>query len=706
MPLLTISNLTVSYRHGRTWQDAVRDVSLTIAAGQTVGLVGESGSGKSTIALALMRYLGPDGRVRRGQIQFDGRDLLALAPEAMRAVWGREISLVPQDPFSSLNPAIRVGEQVAEPLRRHLGLNQKAAAQRALALLEMARIPDPARVARSYPHQLSGGMQQRVMLAMALGTEPKLLVLDEPTTNLDVTTQAAVLDLLADLIRERDTAVLYVTHNLGVVAHICDRVAVLYAGELVEDAPTAVLYRQPIHPYTRGLLDSVPQLGQNKRRATLPAIPGRIPPLADRPAACVFAPRCPLAIEICHGERPSLAAAVDDHAVRCHRWPEIVDGSLVLARPAAPQNGRANLAPSPQTDAPSLLDLTELQVHFDVTRSLAEVITSQPAAKVRAVDGVNLAVGRGQTLGLVGESGSGKTTLARAVIGLAQRTGGAVELLGFSLPASLSDRDLAMLKRVQYIFQNPEEALNPYLSVGETLRRPFISLMGLSKAEADERAAQLLTAVHLPPDYARRLPGQLSGGEKQRVAIARAFAASPDLLIADEAVSALDVSVQAGILNLLTELQTDTGNTLLFISHDLAVVGYLADRIAVMYLGHLMEVADADALFAPPFHPYTEALLSAIPVPDPQASQTRIHLDGDAPSQLAIPSGCPFHPRCPRYLGDVCRTQTPPWQETETGGRIFCYIPLEELKEKQLTANNQQSTVNDQPTNQLSTPHT
>lgn len=667
-PLLQINNLSVAYETDKEWLTAVQNFTLSINAGETVGLVGESGSGKSTVALAVMRYLGENGRISQGDILFNGRNLADLNGKEMSAVWGQQINMVPQDPQSALNPSLKVQEQVAELLRQHSKLSKTEANSRAVELLDMVRVPDPARVADSYPHQLSGGMQQRVMIAMALATEPPLLILDEPTTNLDVTTQAAVLDLFRDLILARETAVLYVSHNLGVVAQMCDRVAVLYAGEFVEEATTADLFRKPLHPYTQGLLDSVPQLGHNKIHSQLPAIPGQIPSLRERPPACVFAPRCPVALEICHTERPSLETTPDGRQVRCHRWPEIAAGDI-----DARQTGTA-VTPQSNGSADTLLQLENVEVYFDVNRSILDTLKRTPKQHVKAVDGISLTLKRGETLGLVGESGSGKTTLSRAIIGLTPRTGGEMVLLDAALPEKVSQRQTETLKHIQYVFQNPEEALNPYLTVGETLRRPFMTLLNMSREEADEQVQSLLDDVSLPADYAQRLPGQLSGGEKQRIAIARAYATNPDLLIADEAVSALDVSVQASVLNLLNELQIEHNNAMLFISHDLAVVGYLADKIAVVYVGQLMEIADAQALFQPPYHPYTESLLSAIPLTDPDAQPEHIRLEGDVPSQINVPSGCPFHPRCPRYLGDICKTETPPWQELENGKRIFCHI--------------------------------
>ncbi len=677
---LTIENLTVAYRSGDEWLDAVRDFSLGIKPGQIYGLVGESGSGKTTVALTIMRYLGEAGRVRQGKISFAEHDLLDLEDSDLREVWGDQLALVPQDPLSSLNPSIQVGEQLQELLRHHLNLGGTESERRAIELLEMVRVPDPERVAKSYPHQISGGMQQRVMIAMALSTEPKLLILDEPTTALDVTTQAAILQLLRELIQGRETAALYVTHNLGVIATICDRVSVLYAGELVEDATTRELFQRPLHPYTQGLLDSVPRLGDNKSSVTLQAIPGRIPSLRERPAGCVFEPRCPLAIEICL-ERPPLETLPDGRQIRCHRWPEIQAGEISSQIPPSLQ--QLLETDSQADDALPVLELKELKVHFDIRRSLGEVISRKSALKVKAVDGIDLNLGRGKTLGLVGESGSGKTTLARAVIGLEKATDGSMKLLDIPLPSGLNKRDKETLGHLQIVFQNPEEALNPYMSVGETLRRPLMTLRQMSREEADQEVNQLLAAVRLPASYAQRRPDQLSGGEKQRVAIARAFAANPNLLISDEPVSALDVSVQASILNLLSELQQELGSSNLFISHDLAVVGYLADDIAVIYAGNLMEVAEAEALFKPPYHPYTEALLSAIPLIDPGAEQEPIRLEGDVPNQIEIPSGCPFHPRCPRFLGDICVDERPPWQQAANGKRIFCHISPEELLEAQ-----------------------
>jgi peptide/nickel transport system ATP-binding protein len=679
--------VSIAYLAGGRWLEAVREVDLQVEAGQTYGLVGESGSGKSTLALAILRYLPPNGAIRHGSIRFDGRDLYALTPSEMQALWAQEIKLVPQNALSSLNPSLRIGDQLAEGLEQ---AGTRDARAHVPELLRMVRLPDPERVAASYPHQLSGGMQQRVMIALALCAEPQLLVLDEPTTSLDVTTEAAILDLVGELIAQRNTSVLFVSHNLGIVARICDRVAVLYAGELVEDGAVDDLYRQPLHPYTQGLLDSAPRLGQTKHSHTLQSIPGSIPRLNDLPPGCIFAPRCPIALDRCHRERPALDEPQAGRKARCHRWPEILSGAVDVRAayqalqtvPDAPAAAVIHASGAKLGDKPAL-QLGDVAKWFPLARSLLDVVQGKPSRQVRAVDGVSLQIERGQTLGLVGESGSGKTTLARCIVGLAEASEGEIRLLDIPLARSLNQRDRETLHHLQMVFQNPDEALNPYHTVAETLGRPLMRLGGCTHAEVGERIDRLLDMVKLRREYAGRLPAQLSGGEKQRVAIARAFASSPDLLLFDEPVSALDVSVQASILNLLNELQRQQGSAYLFITHDLGAVSYLADEIAVVYLGRLMEVGKMEDFFIPPYHPYTEALLSAVPVADPGAQRPRIRLDGEAPSPIDMPTGCPFHTRCPRCLGELCMTETPPWRDGPNGQRIFCHIPLDELEAAQ-----------------------
>lgn len=676
--LLRVDQLTIGYRTRSGFSAAVRNVTLEIAPGQIFGVVGESGSGKSTLALAIMRYLPANGHIQRGSIQFLGRDISGIVLEDMRRIWGAELGLVPQDPLSALNPSIRVGEQIVEVLRRHRGMDQRAAAEFSLEWMEKVRLPDPTQVIRSYPHQLSGGMQQRVMIAMALCTGPKLLMLDEPTTNLDTTTQAAILDLVCELMEAQQTAAMYITHNLGVVARICDELVVLYAGEVVEQGGTQDLFSHPHHPYTRGLLDTVPRLGKNKRQLRLNAIKGRIPSLDALPSGCIFRERCPLAIEICE-EAPRLYSANDGRVSRCHRWVEIAHGDIDAGqRSDLTRSFKAAIQETQLT-----LDVNNLHVQFERNQPLFARLRKATRGSIKAVNDVSFEIRSGETLGFVGESGSGKTTAARAILGLVVPSEGEISIQGQRLAPTLRDRTLDVRRLVQIVFQDPNEAFNPYLTIGESLSRPLIRLMKMPQHRVAQEVGRLLESVQLPANYAARLPGSLSGGERQRVAIARAFASSPALLLADESVSALDVSVQAAILNLLGELQAENGSATLFISHDLAAVGYIADRIAVIYLGQLMELSRSEELFEPPYHPYTEALLSAIPLLDPDAQQERIRLAGDLPSPTEVHEGCPFESRCPRRIGDVCRTEKPPWQEGLQGTQIYCHIPIEELERLQ-----------------------
>ena len=673
-PVLRVENLSISYRVEGRWLRAVQDVQLTVEAGQIVGLVGESGCGKSTVAAGILRYLPPNGRIEPGsRIALAGEDLAGRSRRAMERVWGARMSLVPQDAGAALNPSLRAGEQIAEIVRRHEQLGRREAHERALDALRRVNLPDADTLARRYPHELSGGQQQRVTIAMALSASPQLLVLDEPTTNLDVTTEAVILDLVRARVAEAGAGALYVTHDLGVVAQLCDRVTVLYAGEVMEDAPVRDLFARPLHPYSIGLMRSAPRLGASKYRAPLPTLDGQPPPLSARPPGCVFEPRCPLAIPICRA-KPPLEPTGEGRIVRCHRWREIARGEIAPAWGTPPLEVHAG-----HDDPAPLLEVENLTKHFPVRRSLAQFLRGETPAPVRAVDGVSLTIAPGRTLGLVGESGSGKTTLARVIIGLEGRTAGKITLLGVDLPGTVRERAKSSLAQLQLVFQNPIDSLNPYLTVGQALRRPLRTLAGLSRAEAEAEAIGLLAAVNLDAEYARRTPDELSGGEKQRVAIARAFASDPALVLADEPVSSLDVSIQASVLNLLARLQAERGTSTLFISHDLAVVGYLADTIAVMYLGELVETGCAEALFRAPWHPYTEALVAAIPRPDPAQPPGGLRLSGDTPSPRDIPSGCPFHPRCPRKLGAICEVESPPWQDAGGGHRIKCHIPPDEL---------------------------
>ncbi|HVO71233.1 MAG TPA: ABC transporter ATP-binding protein [Aggregatilineaceae bacterium] len=674
--VLSVDHLSVSYKVGRRWIGAVQDFQIEIKAGQIYGLVGESGSGKTTAANGIMRFPTANGRTEPGsRIHFLGEDISAQSRRRMQYIWGVHMAMVPQDPGTALNPSIRVGEQVAEILRQHLKLDKRAARAKTIEMFRRVRLAEPENFWQRYPHELSGGMQQRVVIAMALSTSPRLLILDEPTTNLDVTTEAAILDLIRDLILSEGASALYVTHNFGVVAQLCERVIVMYAGEIVEDAPVGDLFAQPLHPYTIGLLNSVLRLGQTKRDASLQGIPGHAPSLSDLSQGCVFVSRCPLAIGLCH-TKPPLDWPADGRLVRCHRWHEIAAGQVRLA---STPPGEVKTADQAVPERESLLTVEDLTKHFPVRPTVGELIRRVPPAPVRAVDGVTLSVQKGRTLGLVGESGSGKTTLARVIVGLEDRTAGTIDLMGVDVVGNVRQRAKEVLARLQMIFQNPQDSLNPYLTVGQAIRRPLVKLTGMSRAAADREVLRLLQAVNLRPEYAERFPSELSGGEKQRVAIARAFASDPALIVCDEPVSSLDVSVQAAVLNLLARLQEERDTSYLFISHDLAVVGYLADYIAVMYLGELFEMGTGRDLFGPPYHPYTEALVSAIPSVDPQRRTHYIRLSDDIPSPRSVPTGCRFHTRCPRKIGPICEQEEPPWYNVGSGHVIRCHIPPGEL---------------------------
>jgi peptide/nickel transport system ATP-binding protein len=679
-PVLSVQDLGISYRVQNRWIPAVRDFQLKVLPGQVYGIVGESGSGKSTAVQGIIRYLAANGQTSPdSRITFMERDLTNLSRREMAAIWGKHVGLVPQQPLTALNPSIRVGEQVAEAVRQHNHLDREAARHAVIEAFRQVNLADPERLLARFPHELSGGMQQRVVIAMALALAPQLLILDEPTTSLDVTTEAVILDLVRDLMHAPDTGAIYVTHNLGVVAQLCDRVTVMYAGEIMENGPVEAIFRQPLNPYTIGLLNSVPRPGQTKRDAALTTIPGRPPSLTELPEGCVYAPRCPLAIEICR-TRPLLETPAEGRLVRCHRWKEILAGE-VSALPEQARGGQplveGRIEDEPQRDY--VLDVENLTKHFPVPRTLPELLRGAAQRPIHAVDDVNLTVQRGRTLGLVGESGSGKTTLSRVIIGLTDRTSGKVEFLGTDVQDDVRRRGRDVLAKLQMIFQNPQDSLNPYLTVGQAIRRPLMKLLGMGRTEADREVAHLLNAVNLRPEYAARYPAELSGGEKQRVAIARAFASDPALILCDEPVSSLDVSVQAAVLNLLARLQQDEDTAYIFISHDLAVVSYLADYVAVMYLGELFEVGFGHDLFDPPLHPYTEALVSAIPVPDPAARSKRVRLSDDLPSPRDLPSGCRFHTRCPRKIGAICEQEMPPWRDDGNGHFIRCHIPLEEL---------------------------
>jgi peptide/nickel transport system ATP-binding protein len=669
-PVFLTQGLSIGYETESGLLGAVRDATLSIAEKECFGLVGESGSGKTTLAMGAIGYLSGNGRVTAGVSRLRDVQLTGLSRGRMRRIWGSRIGMVYQNPSTALNPSMRIGSQLAEIARRHLGLSQRDAGTKARDMLARVAMPDPDSVLRRYPHQLSGGMLQRSVIAMALITDPELLILDEPTTALDVTTQAVVLDLVQRLKREFDSSILYITHDLAVVSRLCDRVGVMYAGEFFEQAEMRALYRRPLHPYTLSLLGCVPRFDRGAGKRLLTSIPGMIPRLDELPPGCVFAPRCAFVREECTLRRPPLVEVQPGHFSACIRWNEL---------PTVAEYARAaEVIPPHAEERREVLRVQDLKKSYPAVERLFSVAGAGQKT-VKAVDGVTLWVRQGNTLGVVGESGCGKTTMLRAVIGLAPRTGGEITLDGVELDAGVAERPRSILKKLQMVFQNPEASLNPRHTVGRAIGRPLSLLGGVPRAELNARVLALLRAVNLSESYFHRLPEELSGGEKQRVAIARAFAAEPELILLDEPLSSLDVSVQASLVNLLTELQERNGVSYLFISHDLAAVQHLSHWIAVMYLGALMEWGDAAEVFAPPYHPYTEALLSAIPVADPDVVQRLFRLEGNVPSAVNVSGGCRFHTRCPRKLGKICETEAPPWREGRNNHQIYCHIPLEEL---------------------------
>ena len=655
------AHVDVSYNVRGTDRLAVRDVSFQIGRRESFGLVGESGSGKTTVALAITRYLARNGRVSAGTITVNGQDVASLRRNDLRLLRARTVSMVYQEPGRALNPSLKVGRQVAEVFEI-AGQSRQDAAGGAEEALRKVQISDPGRVLRSYPHQLSGGMLQRVVIAMALAAEPNLLILDEPTTALDATVEAEILELISALRTEFDTAILFISHNLAVIAKMCERVGVMYAGELVEQGPALEVFEQPRHPYTVGLLRCIPRGGQRKDHGRLDTIPGFLPAPGEVPAGCIFAQRCALADERCRTESPPPYAITGDRTSRCHHH----DQAPSLPR-ATPEDVRL---PSPDETSAPVISLRGVAKTFTVHND-----------KVHALTGVDLDLHLGETLGLVGESGSGKTTLARVLLGLTSPDqGSAVELEGMPLAPLAARRGRDQLRAMQIVFQNPDSALNRRHTVRHLIDRSLTKLAGLSGAPREKALQDILRSVRMEPRLLGLRPAQLSGGLKQRVAIARAFAGKPRVLVCDEPTSALDVSVQAAILNLLADLQARERVTYLFISHDLGVVRYLSDRIAVLYLGRVMQYADAETVFTGPHHPYTEALLSAVPSLD-GTSQERIMLTGEIPSPANPPSGCVFHTRCPRRLSTgICESTEPPLAEVEPGHMMRCHIPAAELR--------------------------
>jgi peptide/nickel transport system ATP-binding protein len=662
-PLLDIRDLRIEFRGKSDTVVAVPSLSFSVRPGESYGLVGESGCGKSTTAMAIMGYLGNTGVIANGSIRFDGKELVGASARELRAIRGRRIAMVYQDPMSALNPVKTIGSQLAEVPLLHLGSTKKEAMEMAAAMLEDVRLPDAGDMLKRYPHQLSGGQQQRVVIAMALLARPSLLLLDEPTTGLDVTVEAAVIDLIAELRKRYSTSLLFISHNLGLIAETCDRVGIMYSGEMVEEGTTGDLFRKPRHPYTQGLIDCIPDIGSDKRSRALAAIPGHIPLPQERPEGCFFGPRCSgFTAGLCDRPDLDLTSAGTDHLVRCARWQEM-DRPRTILPPMVSNTAQ-------QEEAVALSDVTKLyRIGAHKT--------------VKANEAVSFSARKAEIVALVGESGCGKSTLARIVTGLDSATSGSIRMAGENIAElQARERPRHLLQSIQMIFQNPDSTLNPSHSAAFSIRRS-IKKFGVRKGKAaiEQRVRELLEMVRLSPTVADRKPSQLSGGQKQRIAIARAFAADPSLIVADEPVSALDVSVQAAVVTLLLDIQREKHTTMLFISHDLALVRHVADKVVVMYLGKVMEKGTVEEVFGGGTHPYTEALISAIRSPNPdEEPRERIRLTGETPSPVNVPAGCRFATRCHRKVGAICDTVAPPIRQMSDTHEIACHIEEEKLR--------------------------
>jgi peptide/nickel transport system ATP-binding protein len=668
-PILEIENLSISFFTRLREIPAVMDFSCTVMPGEAMGLVGESGCGKSTVALAVMRDLGKNGKIVAGSIKFKGRDLTNMSEDALRSIRGSEIAMIYQEPMASLNPAMRVGDQLAEVPMIHQNMSRTEALKLARQIVADVRLPDPDRILQAYPHQLSGGQQQRIVIAMALMAKPALLILDEPTTALDVTVEAGIVDLVKELGAKYGTSMLFISHNLGLILDVCDRLCVMYSGEAVETGNVEEVFDNMRHPYTQALFRSIPLPGADKNASPLIAIPGNFPLPHERPKGCNFGPRCDYFKEgLCNKGAITMSAVPDDdrHASRCERWQEI-DW-------AAPPAKRKAVAKTPI--GPVVLKLDDLKKYYSVSSG---AFGGGASKVVKANETLSFEAHEGETLAIVGESGCGKSTFAKVLMGLETATSGQIMLFDENVQDTpIQARNVDTVSSLQMVFQNPFDTLNPSMSVGRQIIRALeVFNIGTSDADREARMLELLDLVKLPRAFAERMPRQLSGGQKQRVGIARAFAGGAKIVVADEPVSALDVSVQAAVTDLLMEIQRKNKTTLLFISHDLSIVRYLSDRVMVMYLGHVVELGTTDQVFSPPYHPYTEALLSAVPIADTRVVKRRIVLEGDIPSAMNPPSGCPFQTRC-RWKSEVpnglCDREVPPVKVMAGGHQIKCHL--------------------------------
>jgi len=668
--LVIIDNLTIGYyKQGGDLVHVLKDVSLKIKPGETLGLVGESGCGKSTLGQAMMGYLRSGSQVLGGSVHFSDLDMFGLTTRQLEPIRGNKIALIPQNAGEALTPTMRVGKQIIEALELKTDISGEVAKNRMVELLGQVRLPHPEVMAERYPHELSGGQQQRVVVAMALAGEPEMLVLDEPTTGLDVTTQAHLLELMRDIVSELGTAMMYISHDLGVIARVSDRVALMYAGEIVEDAPVAEIFKAPAHPYARGLIESIPRL----ELAGIPnSMPGQ-PPIPGSLPGCSFAPRCSFATDICSNEPPKLNAIHQTpHLVSCHHWKKVVSKDFSQELMDAFQTIEHKALNEPA------IELSDVDITY-YRPGLMDRLQRKPEPPTTVSD-VTLTVRRGETLALVGESGSGKSTIVRAISGLLPAKSGVIRFEDCDLTVSVDNRPMDLCRHVQLIFQNPDASLNPRHTVAEIIDQPLkLYFPKMTRDERRARQIELLERVRLDGRYRLRYPGQMSGGEKQRVAIARAFAANPDLVLCDEVTSALDVSVQAAVLDLLVDLQQERNTTYIFIAHDLAVVRAIADRVVVLYQGRLCEVGTVDEIYSPPYHPYTETLMGAVLVPDPDTEPKL--LASDTPELAPPAQGCAFQRRCPKFIDNLCEVETPPWQypQGDDGHKIRCHIPINEL---------------------------
>jgi len=663
--LLRVEDLRTYFFHRGITVRAVDGISYQLDRGEVLGVVGESGSGKSVSGLSLLRLIdSPPGRIVSGRIWFDGQDLLRLSEAEMREIRGNEIAMIFQEPLTSLNPVFTIGDQIVEALVLHRGMTKAQAREEAITLLARVGIPNPAERFKAYPHQLSGGMRQRAMIAMALSCRPKLLIADEPTTALDVSIQAQILELMKELQRDFQMAMIFITHDLGVISEVCDKVNVMYAGRIVEQGTTPQLFTRPRHPYTWGLLDCLPKIDEPRRQRLTPIV-GQPPNLARLPSGCTFHPRCPYAWDQCRAAEPPLFQLPEGQTVRCWLYePSRAEAPVRLVT-------REELQLQRTVERRPLLEVDGLVKHFPITRGILQ----RKVADVVAVDGIDFTVNRGETLGLVGESGCGKTTTGRLVLRLLEPTAGSIRFDGVELRTLRGDQLRSFRRRMQIVFQDPFSSLNPRRTVGSIIAQPIEVHRLAQGREVEERVRHILERVGLNPAYANRYPHEFSGGQRQRIGIARAIAANPDFIVLDEPVSALDVSIQAQIINLLQDLQHDLGLSYIFIAHDLSVVRAVSDRVAVMYLGKIVELADNVEFYSNPLHPYTKALLSAVPRIDPtrRGARQRIILQGDVPSPINPPSGCRFHTRCP-YRFTPCDKVEPRLRDIGSRHFVACHL--------------------------------